>query len=180
MTLHKEVKDRLDDVEKVVVETQEAGVRIIDKTGPLDNPADRDHCIQYMIAVPMIFGRLTAADYEDDVASDPRIDVLRDKMEVKENEGFTKDYFDPQKRYIGNAVQVFFKDGSSTGRVAVDYPIGHRQRREEGIPVLVRKFETSISPKLKTGQWKELHALCADQEKFAATAVDDFMALLVT
>ncbi len=180
MTLHGEVKDRLDDIEKVAIETQEAGVRIIDKTGPLDNPADRDHCIQYMTAVPMIFGRLTAADYENDVAKDPRIDALRDKMQVQENEDFTKDYFDPEKRYIGNAVQVFFKDGSSTERVAVDYPIGHRQRREEGIPVLVRKFETSISPKLKAGQWKELHALCADQEKLAATAVDDFMALLVT
>ena len=179
MALHDEVKDRLDDIKKIVIETQEAGVRIIDKTGPLDNPADRDHCIQYMIAVPMIFGRLTAADYEDDIASDPRIDALRDKMEVSENEGFTKDYFDPSKRYIGNAVQVFFKDGSSTERVAIDYPIGHRQRREEGIPVLVNKFETSISPKLKARQWKELDALCADKQKLAATAVDDFMALLV-
>jgi 2-methylcitrate dehydratase len=180
MALHDEVKDRLDDIEKIVIETQEAGVRIIDKTGPLDNPADRDHCIQYMTAVPMIFGRLTAADYEDDIASDPRIDVLRDKMEVSENEGFTKDYFDSSKRYIGNAVQVFFRDGSSTERVAIDYPIGHRQRREEGIPVLVNKFETSISPKLKARQWKELDALCADKQKLAATAVDDFMALLVT
>ncbi len=179
MALHDEVKDRLDDIEKIVIETQEAGVRIIDKTGPLDNPADRDHCIQYMIAVPMIFGRLTAADYEDDIASDPRIDALRDKMEVSENEGFTKDYFDPSKRYIGNAVQVFFKDGSSTERVAIDYPIGHRRRREEGIPVLVNKFETSVSPKLKARQWKELDALCADKQKLAATAVDDFMALLV-
>ena len=180
MALHDEVKERLDDIEKVVIETQEAGVRIIDKTGPLDNPADRDHCIQYMTAVPMIFGRLTAADYEDDIASDPRIDALREKMEVSENEGFTKDYFDSSKRYIGNAVQVFFKDGSSTERVAIDYPIGHRQRREEGIPVLVSKFQTSVSPKLKTRQWKELAALCADKQKLAATAVDDFMALLVT
>jgi 2-methylcitrate dehydratase len=180
MALHGQVKDRLDDIERVVIETQEAGVRIIDKTGPLDNPADRDHCIQYMTAVPMIFGRLTAADYEDDVASDPRIDRLRDRMEVTENDGFTRDYFDPAKRYIGNAVQVFFKDGSSTERVSIDYPIGHRQRREEGIPVLVRKFETSISPKLKSGQWDELKAHCADQEELAATAVDDFMALLVS
>jgi len=180
MALHDEVKDRLDDIKKIVIETQEAGVRIIDKTGPLDNPADRDHCIQYMIAVPMIFGRLTAADYEDDIASDPRIDPLRARMEVSENEGFTKDYFDPSKRYIGNAVQVFFKDGSSTERVAIDYPIGHRKRREEGIPVLVNKFETSVSPKLKARQWKELDALCADKQKLAATAVDDFMALLVS
>ncbi len=179
MMLHGEVKDRLDDIEKVVIETQEAGVRIIDKTGPLDNPADRDHCIQYMMAVPMIFGRLTAADYEDDVANDSRIDTLRDKMQVQENQNFTKDYFDPEKRYIGNAVQVFFKNGSSTERVVVDYPIGHRRRREEGIPVLVRKFETSLSVKLKGRQWSELEALCEDREKLAATAVDDFMALLV-
>ncbi len=179
MTLHPQVQDRLDDIEKVVIETQEPGVRIIDKTGPLDNPADRDHCIQYMVAVPMILGRLTAADYEDGVAGDPRIDVLREKMQVVENEQFTKDYFDADKRYIGNAIQVFFKDGSSTDRVAVDYPIGHRQRRDEGIPQLKQKFESSISGKLKPGQWEELDTLSADPEKLAATAVDDFMALLV-
>ncbi len=179
MTLHAEVKERIDEIEKIVIETQEAGVRIIDKTGPLDNPADRDHCIQYMVAVPLIFGRLTAADYEDDVASDPRIDALREKMEVKENEQYTKDYFDPELRYIGNSLQVFFKDGTSTDCVAVDFPIGHRERREEGIPVLKQKFVDSVSPKLAKNQWAELDALCADREKLAATAVDDFMALLV-
>jgi 2-methylcitrate dehydratase len=179
MTLHPEVKDRLDDIDKVVIETQEPGVRIIDKTGPLDNPADRDHCIQYMAAVPMIFGRLTAADYEDAVASDARIDELRDKMAVTENEDFTKDYFDPDKRYIGNAIQVFFKDGSTTERVAVDYPIGHRQRRDEGIPVLREKFETSVAPKLRDSQWAELGELCANRHRLSAVAVDDFMALLV-
>jgi len=179
MTLHEDVKDRLDDIEKVVMETQEPGVRIIDKTGPLDNPADRDHCLQYMVAVPMIFGRLTAADYENDVAADPRIDVLRDKMQVAENERFTKDYFDAEKRYIGNAIQVFFKDGTSTDRIAVDYPIGHRQRRDEGIPVLKQKFVSSVSGKLKPAQWRTLDALCLDRAKLAATAVDDFMAQLV-
>ena len=179
MTLHPEVKERLDDIEKIVIETQEPGVRIIDKTGPLDNPADRDHCIQYMAAVPMIFGRLTAADYEDSVASDPRIDRLRDKMQVKENKDFTKDYFDPAKRYIGNAIQVFFRDGASTERIAVDFPIGHRQRRDEGIPLLQKKFESSVSPRLKEGQWRDMADLCADRDKLAATAVDDFMALLV-
>jgi 2-methylcitrate dehydratase len=163
----------------VVIETQEAGVRIIDKTGPLDNPADRDHCIQYMVAVPLIFGRLTAADYEDDVASDPRIDALREKMTVTENEQYTKDYFDPDKRYIGNAVQVFFNDGSSTDKVAIDYPIGHRERRDEGIPVLIEKFDRSVEHKLKGGQWSKLKALCEDRDRLAATAVDDFMALLV-
>ncbi len=179
MTLHPEVADRLDDIERVVIETQEPGVRIIDKTGALDNPADRDHCIQYMAAVPLIFGRLTAADYEDKVAADPRIDELRARMQVSENKSFTKDYFDPDKRYIGNAIQVFFTDGTSTERVAVDYPIGHRQRRAEGIPVLKQKFEDSVSAKLKSGQWQELDELCADRGKLAGTAVDDFMALLV-
>jgi 2-methylcitrate dehydratase len=179
MALHDAVKDRIDDVEKVVIETQEAGMRIIDKTGPLDNPADRDHCIQYMVAIPMIFGHLTAADYEDDVANDPRVDTLRDKMEVTENEQFTKDYFDPGKRYIGNAVQVFFKDDSSTDRVEVNFPIGHRERRDEGIPVLKQKFIDSVSPKLAERQWADLNAICADRDKLATTAVDDFMALLV-
>ena len=180
MSLHEQVKDRIDDIDKVVIETQEAGVRIIDKTGPLDNPADRDHCIQYMVAVPLIFGRLTAADYEDNVAGDPRIDALRDKMQVRENEQFTKDYFDPELRYIGNAVQVFFSDGTSTERIEVNYPIGHRERREEGIPVLKRKFVDSVSSKLSAGQWAELDALCADRKALGETPVDDFMALLVT
>ena len=112
MQLHPAVKDRLDQIERIVIETQEAGVRIIDKTGPLSNYADRDHCLQYMVAVPLIFGRLTADDYNDDVAADPRIDALREKMVVKENPQFTEDYFDPDKRYIGNSIQVFFKDGS--------------------------------------------------------------------
>jgi len=179
MTLHVLVKDRIDDIERVVIETQEAAVRIIDKTGPLDNPADRDHCIQYMVAVPLIFGRLTAADYEDDVASDPRIDALRAKMEVHENPQYTKDYFDPELRYIGNSVQVFFADGTSTDKLAVDFPIGHRERRSEGIPVLKQKFADSVAPRLKAGQWASLQAICADFDKLAATAVDDFMALLV-
>ncbi|MGH8224025.1 MAG: bifunctional 2-methylcitrate dehydratase/aconitate hydratase [Woeseiaceae bacterium] len=179
MALHETVRNRLDDIERVVIETQEPGVRIIDKTGPLDNPADRDHCIQYMTAIPLIFGRLTAADYEDAVAKDPRIDALREKMEVRENESFTKDYFDPAKRYIGNAIQVFFKDGDRSGRVAVDFPIGHRERRTEGIPVLKQKFETSVAGKLAKGQWSDLAALCGDRERLADTPVDDFMALLV-
>src|SRR4030081_1194925 len=131
MTLHPAVKDRVGDIERVVIETQEPGVRIIDKTGPLANPADRDHCIQYMVAVPLIFGRLTAEDYEDTVARDPRIDALRSKMQVRENAAFTADYYAADKRYIGNALQLFFKDGTSTARVQVDFPIGHRKRRAE-------------------------------------------------
>jgi 2-methylcitrate dehydratase len=179
MKLHEEVRERIDDVERIVIETQEPGVRIIDKTGPLDNPADRDHCIQYMTAIPLIFGRLTAADYEDDVAKDPRVDALRDRMVVSENEQFTKDYYDPDKRYIGNAVQVFFKDGTQTDRVEIEYPIGHRKRREEGIPVLMQKFRKSLQKKLAGDQWKQLSELSADRDKLAATPVDEFVALLV-
>ena len=179
MQLHPQVRDRLDQVEKIVIETQEPGVRIIDKTGPLNNPADRDHCIQYMTAVPLIFGRLTAEDYEDRVATDPRIDALRGKMEVRENPPFTRDYYDPAKRYIGNAVQVFFKDGSKTARVAVDYPIGHRKRRAEGIPVLVRKFEQAIAGRLPAKQCEAIKVLCSDQKKLEAAPIRDFMQLWV-
>lgn len=179
MTLHAEVRDKLDEIERIEIETQEPGVRIIDKTGALDNPADRDHCLQYMVAVPMIFGRLTAADYEDDIANDPRIDVLREKMQVRENEAYTKDYFAADKRYIGNAIQVFFKDGSSTEKVAIDYPIGHRQRREEGIPILIQKFKDSVSGKLSSAQWEKLDAVCADRASLSRMSVDDFVALLV-
>jgi 2-methylcitrate dehydratase len=179
MALHNEVKDRLQAIERIVIETQEPAVRIIDKTGPLDNPADRDHCLQYMAAVPLVFGRLTAADYEDKVAMDPRIDVLRARMEVRENDVFTKDYYDPQKRFIGNALQVYFSDGTSTRRVQVDYPIGHRLRRSEGIPLLRKKFEDSLALRLKASQWQMLETLCADQRQLAALPVDDFMALLV-
>ena len=177
MQLHPQVRDRLDQVEKIVIETQEPGVRIIDKTGPLSNPADRDHCIQYMTAVPLIFGRLTAEDYEDRVAADPRIDGLRAKMEVCENPQFTKDYYDPAKRYIGNAVRVFYKDGSRSERVAVEFPIGHRRRRAEGIPVLVRKFERAIAGRLPPRQCEAIQTLCADQKKLEATPVPDFMKL---
>ena len=177
MQLHSHVKDRLDQIEKVVIETQEPGVRIIDKTGPLNNPADRDHCIQYMTAIPLIFGRLTAEDYEDKIAADPRIDALRAKMEVRENPQFTKDYYDPANRYIGNALQVFFKDGSKTARVAVDYPIGHRQRRAEGIPLLVNKFESAIRGRFSAEQYDAIKTLCADQKKLEATPVPEFMKL---
>ncbi|MGH8161390.1 MAG: bifunctional 2-methylcitrate dehydratase/aconitate hydratase [Gammaproteobacteria bacterium] len=177
MALHPRVKDRLDEIEKVVIETQEPGVRIIDKTGPLDNPADRDHCIQYMTAIPLIFGRLTAEDYEDEVAGDPRIDALRAKMEVRENEEFTRDYYDPAKRYIGNAVQVFFRNGDKTERVEIEFPIGHRKRRAEGIPVLVKKFENAVASRLPAAQCETLKKLCADQKALEATPVTDFMAL---
>ncbi|HEX6549790.1 MAG TPA: bifunctional 2-methylcitrate dehydratase/aconitate hydratase [Gammaproteobacteria bacterium] len=175
MKLHPQVKDRLDQIDKVVIETQEPGVRIIDKTGPLNNPADRDHCIQYMSAIPLIFGRLTAEDYEDNVAADPRVDALRNRMEVKENEKFTRDYYDAGKRYIGNAIQVFFKDGSKTERVEIEFPIGHRKRRAEGIPVLVSKFENAIAGRLPASQCAEIKSVCSDQQKLEQTPVTEFM-----
>ena len=177
MTLHPEVAHRLDDVERIVIETQEAGVRIIDKTGPLNNPADRDHCIQYMVAVPLIFGRLSAADYEDRVAADPRIDALRAKMEVVENKQFSKDYLDPEKRAIGNAVQVFFNDGTSTEPVRVDYPIGHRRRREEGIPLLVEKFQAALATRFAPRQAGRIESACADQKTLEAMPVHEFVNL---
>jgi 2-methylcitrate dehydratase len=179
MALHPQVKDRLAQVEKIVIETQEPGVRIIDKTGPLANPADRDHCLQYMVAVPLIFGRLTAADYEDAVANDPRVDALRAKMKVRENEQFTKDYYDPAKRYIGNAIQVFFKDGSSTERVAIDFPVGHRKRRQEGIPLLQAKFEAAIAARFPRERCQKILAATADQQTLERMPVADFMALWV-
>jgi 2-methylcitrate dehydratase len=175
MKLHPQVKDKLDQIDKVVIETQEPGVRIIDKTGPLNNPADRDHCIQYMAAIPLIFGRLTAEDYEDNVAADPRVDALRNRMEVKENEKFTKDYYNPAKRYIGNAIQVFFKDGSKTERIEIEFPIGHRKRRAEGIPVLVKKFEAAIAGRLSASQCGGIKTVCSDQRKLEQTPVTEFM-----
>jgi len=179
MQLHAEVQGRLDDIERVTIETQEAGSRIIDKTGPLDNYADRDHCIQYMVAVPLIFGELTAQSYGDEVASDPRIDDLRNKMEVRENERFTTDYFDPEKRGIGNAVQVFYMDGTSSERIEVNYPIGHRRRREEGIPVLVRKFQSAIGDHYSASQAEQIERSCDEQGLLEAMAVPDFVAQLV-
>jgi 2-methylcitrate dehydratase len=179
MALHEQVRDRLDTIDHIVIETQESGARIIDKTGPLANPADRDHCMQYMVAVALIFGRLTAEDYEAATASDPRIDALRGRTMVMENTTFTQEYFDPQKRYIGNAVQVFFTDGSATQRVAVDYPIGHRKRRAEGIPVLRRKFETSVSAHFSPKQCEPVKALFADRAKLEAMAVQEFVAGLI-
>ena len=179
MRLHAEVKDRLDAIERIVIETQEPGVRIIDKTGPLANPADRDHCIQYMVAIPLIHGRLTAADYEDAVAADPRVDALRSRMEVRENPQFTADYYDADKRFIGNAIQVYFKDGTSTARIHVDAPIGHRRRRAEGYPLLVEKFRASLPAVFPSTQCRRIEALFADAPRLDATPVDDLVAHLV-
>lgn len=180
MTLHAEIKDKISLIERVTIETQEPGVRIIDKTGPLANPADRDHCIQYMVAIPLIFGRLTAADYEDKVANDPRVDILRAKMQVKEYSPFTHDYYAADKRYIGNAVQIFFKDGSNSQRVQVDFPIGHRKRRAEGMPVLVKKFESSVAAHFGAQQAEVIKKMFADRIALAALPVSDFVAKMVS
>ena len=177
MKLHAEVAPRLDQIERVLIETQEAGVRIIDKTGPLANYADRDHCLQYMVAVPLIFGRLTASDYGDDVAADPRIDALREKMQVKENPQFTRDYFDPDKRYIGNSLQVFFTDGSSTERVSIDFPVGHRKRRDEGIPLLLAKFESALGGHLAASPVRQILERIGDDARLDETPIQRFMAL---
>jgi 2-methylcitrate dehydratase len=177
MKLHPQVAGRLDQIERIEIETQEAGVRIIDKTGPLANYADRDHCIQYMVAVPLIFGRLTADDYNDDVAADPRIDRLRDAMQVKENPQFTRDYFDADKRYIGNALQIFFRDGTQTEKVAIDFPIGHRKRRAEGIPVLVRKFEDALAGHFSARRVAPILEITTDPTRLAALSVSEWMDL---
>jgi len=177
MQLHPLVSGRIDDIERIEIQTQEAGVRIIDKTGPLANYADRDHCIQYMVAVPLIFGRLTAGDYDDSVAADPRIDALRARMTVSENPRFTQDYFDSDKRYIGNSVQVFFKDGSATDRVSIDYPIGHRKRRVEGIPVLMAKCEAALRGHLPAAQADRIMELAANPAALDEMPIHQFMNL---
>lgn len=159
-TLHPHVASRLGDIERVAITTHESAMRIIDKRGPLNNPADRDHCLQYMTAIGLIFGELTARHYEDETATDPRIDALRDKMVVSEDKSFSIDYLDPEKRSIANAVQVFFKDGTSTERIEVHYPIGHRRRREEGIPELIKKFRASLTTRYTGDQIAGIERFC--------------------
>jgi 2-methylcitrate dehydratase len=179
MWLHPLVRDRLADVKKVTIRTQESAMRIIDKKGPLYNHADRDHCIQYMVAVPLLFGRLTAADYEDDVAADPRIDELRARMECVEDKQFTRDYLDPDKRSIANAITIEFKDGRKTDEVVVEYPVGHRRRRQEGVPPLLAKFETNLARRFPPKRQQAILTLCGDQKRLEATPVHEFVDLFV-
>ena len=178
INLHSLVKDKLDTIEKIVIETQESGNRIINKTGKLNNPADRDHCIQYMVAIGLIKGALVAEDYEDDIANLPIVDEIRAKMQVSENTRYSKEYLEADKRSIGNAIQVFFKDGTSTHLESVDYPVGHRRRREEGIPLLVEKFEHSITSHMTEERSRKLMQVCSTQEVFVSTSVDEMMLLL--
>lgn len=176
--LHPQVIDRLDDIARIVISTHESAVRIIDKTGPLHNPADRDHCLQYMTAIGLLHGGLTADHYEDEAAADPRIDRLRAQMKVSENAQFSRDYLDPEKRSIANAVQVFFRDGSMTEQAVTEYPIGHRRRREEGLPLLERKFEANLATHYSEERARVIAELCRDSERLDAMPVHRFMELL--
>ncbi|WP_273843137.1 bifunctional 2-methylcitrate dehydratase/aconitate hydratase [Rubrobacter calidifluminis] len=178
LRLHPEVRDRLEEIERVEITTQEPAMRIIAKEGPLNNPADRDHCIQYITAVGLIFGEITADSYEDSFAEDPRIDELRTKTTVKEDERYSRDYLDPEKRSIANAVQVFFRDGTSTQRVEVEYPIGHRRRRKEGIPLLQEKFRANAATRLPRKKLSAVEELFSGQERLEETPVDELMGLL--
>lgn len=185
LLLHKEVGDKLQTmdqisaIDKIVITTHESAIRIIDKTGPLDNPADRDHCIQYMAAIGLLKGNLTAQDYEDSVAADPRIDAIREKMTCIERPSYTEDYINPEKRSIANAIQIFFTDGSTSNNVAIEYPIGHRRRRHEGIPELVKKFKVNLARRFDTTTQGNILALCLDQQLLESTSVNTFIDMLV-
>jgi 2-methylcitrate dehydratase len=177
--LHPAVRDRIADVKKIVITTHESAIRIIDKKGALNNPADRDHCIQYIVAIGLLKGNVLATDYEDDVAHDPRVDTLRSKMVCVEKKQWTRDYLDSSKRSIANAVQIFFKDGSQTENVAVEYPIGHRRRRKDGVPLLEAKYKTNLARRFPAKQQAAIFGLCADQKRLEATPVHEFVDLLV-
>jgi 2-methylcitrate dehydratase len=179
VTLHNQIKDRLDEIDKILISTHESAIRIISKEGTLNNPADRDHCLQYMTAIGLMKGDLIAEDYEDDVASDPRVDQLREKMVIEEDTRYSKEYLESDKRSISNALQIFFNDGSSTQKIEVEYPIGHRRRREQGIPLLVEKFQRNLNTQFSESRVESIMNLCADQKALEQTPVTDFMNLMV-
>ncbi|WP_287596436.1 bifunctional 2-methylcitrate dehydratase/aconitate hydratase [Thermomonas sp.] len=181
MTLHQRLRElgrSIDDIEKIVIRTQAACMRIIDKDGPLDNPADRDHCIQYMVAVPLLFGRLTAEDYDDAIAADPRIDALRARVRCVEEPQFTADYHDPDKRSIANGLTVHFRDGSALDEVLVEYPIGHPRRRDEGLPLLEQKFRRNLARRFDAARQQRILDVALDQARLEAMPVREFMDLL--
>ena len=169
--------EKIDNIDRIEITTHESAIRIIDKTGPLNNPADRDHCIQFMTAIGLLKGNLTAQDYEDEVANDPRVDALREKMTCIEKPEYTKDYLDPDKRSIANAVQIFYKDGSSSEQVAVEYPIGHRRRRSEGIPELIKKFEINLKREFDDTQAEKIMNLNLDIDLLQKTPVNEYVDL---
>ena len=179
VTLHDQIKNRLDEIDKILISTHESAIRIISKEGTLNNPADRDHCLQYMTAIGLLKGDLVAEDYEDDVASDPKIDQLREKMVIEEDTRYSQEYLEADKRSISNAIQIFFNDGTHTEKIEVEYPIGHRRRREQGIPLLVEKFERNLKTQFSDSRTQSILALCADQEELEKTSVTDFMSLIV-
>ncbi len=177
--LHPQVAPRLADIDRIVLTTHESAIRIISKVGALNNPADRDHCLQYMTAIGLLKGGLKAEDYEDEAAADPRIDTLRELMAVEEDERYSREYHEPDKRSIANAVQVFFKDGTATEEVAVEYPVGHRRRREEGIPLLIAKFEENLATRFPAPRAQAIRDSCLDADALDATPVHEFMDRLV-
>ncbi|MFP8965283.1 bifunctional 2-methylcitrate dehydratase/aconitate hydratase [Pokkaliibacter sp. CJK22405] len=179
MTLHPLVKDRLHEIEKIQVRTHESAIRIISKVGPMANPADRDHCLQYMIAVPLALGALKAEHYEDSFhQANPIIDKLREKMVIVEDERYSREYLESDKRSIANAITVFFTDGTSTEEIAVEYPIGHRRRRDEGIPLLEAKFLDNLRTRYPEWRCQKIQQLCLDQHAFENTPVNIFTEML--
>ena len=179
VTLHPKVAGRLDQIDKIVMTTHESAIRIISKTGTLNNPADRDHCLQYMAAIGLLKGNLVAEDYEDDVAADPRVDKIRDLMVIEEDARYSREYHEPDKRSIANAIQVFFKDGTKTEKVVVEYPIGHRRRRKEGIPILEEKFRRNLLTRFPSRRTAQVFELAKDQKRLESMPVNEFMDLLV-
>ncbi len=177
--LHPQIADRLEEIDRIELVTHESAIRIISKQGELHNPADRDHCLQYMVAIGLIFGGLNTDHYEDNVAADPRIDALREKMVVEENKNYSSDYLDPGKRSIANAIQIFFKDGSKTEKLELEYPIGHKSRREEGLPVLRAKFDKNVRTRFPSKHADAIVQLCNDKDIFENLAVNEFMDFLV-
>ncbi len=183
MSFHEQLKRMgrsSDDIARIRIRTHEAAIRIIDKRGPLHNPADRDHTMQYMVAIPLIFGRLTAADYEDGIAADPRVDALRAKMECVEDEAFTRDYHDPDKRSISNAVTLTLNDGTVLPEIMVEYPIGHKRRRTDGIPLLEAKFRTNLARRFVDKRQRQILDVSLDQTRLESMAVNDYVDLYVS
>jgi 2-methylcitrate dehydratase len=179
LKLHNQVKDRLSEIEKIILKTQQSAMRIINKQGPLYHAADRDHSLQYMTAIALIYGELTSAHYENDIAKNPLIDELRSKMEVVEAESFTRDYLDPEKRSIANALQVFFNDGTQTEEIVTEYPLGHKRRREEAIPLLVKKFKQSLASRFPNERAKRIELIFEDKENLFNRPICDLMDLFV-
>jgi 2-methylcitrate dehydratase len=177
--LHPQIANRLDQIFRIELTTHESAIRIIDKKGPLHNPADRDHCLQYMVATGLIFGKLTADHYEDKTAQDPRLDALRDKMTVTEDKRYSSEYLEPDKRAIANAIQIFFRDGSATEKVEVEYPVGHRRRRKESIPLLIEKAKANFGTRFPTTQVEQILAMHSDQERLSLQSVSDYMQTFV-